>query len=281
MHNGGVHHPSTSTIGVSAGAVSPVVANVTHTGAGFFIIDKHGWLAGAGSSNIWQSFGGKREGTESSWQTASRELLEETGIPSEHLVSLAPPFVMRKDSHIYAIHIVVVRSTHAGSTFPMVTSRELARFRHFTSFSDAFHSELGDGELMHRRDIEPAFLVIAADIYRAISMRAQAAATTTSPRPASGGSSVGASAAVSSTDNASTSDALLPYPLLHEANYFNHEASGRKHARMLLNHVAREATWIDAVGQHEMNRKFRDGDSKRKRNNIPHAKWRSRHKCAM
>ena len=61
---------------------------------------------------------------------------------------------------------------------------------------------------------------------------------------------------------------LLPYPLLHESNYFDHEASGRKHARMLSNRVAREATWIDAVGQHEMNRQFRDGDSKRKRNNI-------------
>ena len=99
-------------------------------------------------------------------------------------------------------------------------------------------------------------------------MRAQAAATTISPRPASGGSSVGASAAVSSTDNARTSDALLPYPLLHESNYFDHEASGRKHARMLSNRVAREATWIDAIGQDRMNRKFRDGDSKRKRNNI-------------
>ena len=93
MHDSGVHHPSTSTIGASAGAVIPVVENVSHTGAGFFLIDKHGWLAGAGSKDIWQCFGGKREGTESPWQTASRELLEETGIPSEHLVSLAPPFV--------------------------------------------------------------------------------------------------------------------------------------------------------------------------------------------
>ena len=48
MHDSGVHHPLTSTIGASAGAVSPVVENVSHTGAGFFLIDKHGWLAGAG-----------------------------------------------------------------------------------------------------------------------------------------------------------------------------------------------------------------------------------------
>ena len=268
MHSSGVHHPSPSTIGASAGAVSPVVANVSHTGAGFFIIDKRGWLAGAGSSNIWQSFGGNREGTESPWQTASRELLEETGIPSEHLVSLAPPFFMRKDSHVYVLHIAMVRSTHAASTFPMVTSRELTRFRHFTSFGDAFQSELGDDEIVHRRDIEPAFLKVAAEVYRAVLMRAQAAATTTSLRPASGGSSVGASSAVSSTDNSRTSDALLPYPLLHESNYFDHEASGRKHARMLSNRVAREGTWRDALGQHEMNRKFRDGDSKRKRADI-------------
>ena len=268
MHDSGVHHPSTSTIGASAGAVSPVVENVSHTGAGFFLIDKHGWLAGAGKGNIWQSFGGKREGTESPWQTAARELLEETGIPAEHLVSLAPPFVMRKDSHIYVIHIAMVRSTHASSTFPMVTSQELTRFRHFTSFGDAFCSELGDGEMIHRRDIEPAFLQVAAEVYRAVSMRAQAASTTTSPRPASGGASVGASAAVSSADNLRTSDALLPYPLLHDSNYFDHEASGRKHARMLSNRVAREATWIDAIGQDRMNRKFTDNDSKRKRNKI-------------
>ena len=175
---------------------------------------------------------------------------------------------MRKDSHVYVIHIVMVRSTHASSTFPMVTSGELTRVRHFASFTDAFRSELDDGEIIHRRDIDPEFLVIAADIYRAISMRARASVVKASPCPSSGGSSVGASAAVSSTDNTSTSDALLPYPLLHESNYFDHEASGRKHARILSNRVAREATWIDAAGQHKMNRKFRDGDSTQKRNSM-------------
>ena len=65
MCDGGAHHPSTSTFGVSAGAASPEVATGPHTGAGFFIIDKHGWLAGAGSENIWQSFGGNRNENES------------------------------------------------------------------------------------------------------------------------------------------------------------------------------------------------------------------------
>jgi len=260
MHDGGVHHPSTSTSGASAGAVSPVVVNVSHTGAGFFIIDKLGWLAGSGSRKIWQCFGGDREGSESPWETASRELLEETGILSEHLVSLAPPFFMRKDHHVYVLHIAMIRPAHADPALPRVTSRELTHFRHFTSFGDAFRSELGDGEMIHRRDIEPAFLAIAADLYRAISMQAQASPTTVSPRPTSGGSSV------SSTFHSASSqdDGSLPrYPLLHESNYFDHEAGGRKHARMLSNRIARDAGPIDAIGQASINRHV--PDSKRRR----------------
>ena len=211
MCDGGTHHPSTSTIGVSAGAVSPVVVNGPHTGAGFFLIEKHGWLAGAGKAKIWPSFGGRRKGDESPWQTAPREMLEETGIPSEYLVSLAPPFYMRKDDHVYVLHIAMIRSTHDGSTFPMVTSQELTRFRYFTSFADAFRSELGEGEMVHRRDIEPAFLRTAAEVNRAISMRAQAASTAALQRPDSGSSSSAVPTSVSFADDASTGDELLKY----------------------------------------------------------------------
>ena len=51
MCDGGAHHPSPPTIGASAGAVSPHVATA-HTGAGFYTIDTHGWLAGAGTANV-------------------------------------------------------------------------------------------------------------------------------------------------------------------------------------------------------------------------------------
>lgn len=179
-HEGGVRHPITSTIGASAGAVSPANSNSAHTGAGFFIIDKHGWLAGAGHHNIWQSFGGDREGNESAWETAARELEQETGILAEHLVSLAPPFTMRKDAHVYVLHIARVASRHNNSPTP---SRELTRFKHFTSFGDAFRSELSNGEIVHRRDIQPEFLTIAAEVYRALLMRAQAAAAQLSQPP--------------------------------------------------------------------------------------------------
>ena len=85
---------------------------------------------------------------------------------------------------VYVLYIAMIRcsATHGDSTFPMVTSLELARLRHFTPFADAIRSELGDGEMVHRRDIEPAFLKIAAEVYRAISMRAQAAATNPNPK---------------------------------------------------------------------------------------------------
>ena len=92
--------------------------------------------------------------------------------------------------------------------------------------------------MAHRRDIEPAFMETSAEVYRAIPMRAQAATTVTLPRPDSGSSSSAVSTSVSSADDASTSHKLLSYPLLHESNYFDQEASGRKHARVLSNRVA-------------------------------------------
>ena len=152
MCDGVAHHPSPSTSGASAGAVSPHVATA-HTGAGFYIIEKHGRLAGASAANIWQSFGGRRKDSESPWQAASREMLEETGISSDDLVSLAPPFYMRKDVHAHVLHVATCRPTRDVSPTP---PRELTRFKHFKSSADVFGSELSRGDIVHRRDIEPA-----------------------------------------------------------------------------------------------------------------------------
>jgi len=285
MCDGGAHHPSTSTYGVSAGAVSPKVATGPHTGAGFFIIDKHGWLAGAGADNIWQSFGGRRSGTESPWQTASRELLEETGIPSTHLVSLAPPFRVCKDDHIYVLHIATIRSTHSDSTFPMVTSRELTRFRHFTSFADTFQSELVNGEIVHRRDIEPAFLTIAAEIYRAVSMRAQAAANVPPRLDPSDSTPTVASTAQQPAAHAS-SDAANPQPsgpttrpslgdgyaALHSSNFVEHATASRLHARLVSHRVhileRKRSVAIDARGQLAIDKGLRKSDTPARREKL-------------
>jgi 8-oxo-dGTP pyrophosphatase MutT (NUDIX family) len=280
MCAGGAHHPSTSTFGVSAGAVNPHVATA-HTGAGFYIIDKHGWLAGAGASNIWQSFGGRRKHSESPWQTASREMLEETGISSDDLVSLAPPFYVRKDAHVYVLHVATFRSTCNVSPTP---SRELARFKHFKSFADNFDSELSGGDIVHRRDIEPAFLTVAAEVYRAISMRAQAAAGA-SPRRDSGDSasaiiSSGQQPAAASLDpfspqpNEPASDASLCdlYPNLHASNFVEHSTASRLHARLVSHRVhvpqRKRPVAIDARGQLQISKGLRKCDTPARRTRL-------------
>ena len=278
--DGGAHHPCPPTIGASAGAVSPHVATA-HTGAGFYIIDKHGWLAGAGAGNIWQSFGGRRKHSEPPWQAASREILEETGISSDDRASLAPPFSVRKDAHVYVLHVATFRST---CNVPPMPSRELARFKHFKSFADKFDSELSGGDIVHRRDIEPAFLTVAAEVYRAISMRAQAAAGA-SPRRDSGDS---ASAMISSGQRpaAATLDPLSPqpnepasdaslcdlYPNLHASNFVEHSTASRLHARLVSHRVhvlqRKRSVAIDARGQLKISIGLRKCDTPARRTQL-------------
>jgi hypothetical protein len=191
MCDGGAHHPSTSTFGVSAGAVNPHVATA-HTGAGFYIIDKH-----------------------------------------------------------------------------------------FKSFADNFDSELSGGDIVHRRDIEPAFLTVAAEVYRAISMRAQAAAGA-SPRRDSGDSasaiiSSGQQPAAASLDpfspqpNEPASDASLCdlYPNLHASNFVEHSTASRLHARLVSHRVhilqRKRPVAIDARGQLKLSKGLRKCDTPARR----------------
>ena len=44
-------------------------------------------------------------------QTATRELREETGIDASTVRILTPPYWVRKDHHIYVIHIARVADT--------------------------------------------------------------------------------------------------------------------------------------------------------------------------
>ena len=205
-----------------------------------------------------------------------------TGISPEHLASLAPPFCMRKDDHVYVLHIATIRPTHGDSTFPMVTSRELTRFRHFTPFGDAFQSELGDGEIVHRRDIEPAFLKTAAGIYRAISMRAQAAASV-SPRldPSDSAPAVTSSeqqpAANASSDatspqpNGPTTRASLGdgYTARHSSNFVEHSTASRLYARLVSHRFhaleRKRSVAIDARGQYHISRGLRKSNTPARR----------------
>ena len=206
-------------------------------------------------------------------------MLEESGISSDDLVLLAPPFYVRKDTHVYVLYVASVRATRNVSPSP---SRELTRFKHFKSFADAFSSELSHGDIAHRRGIEPAFLTIAAGVCRAISMRAQAA-TNASPRRDSDDSAP----AVTSSEQQSTTDASLDatspqpngpttdaslgdlYPNLHSSNFVEHSTASRLHARLVSHRVhtleRKRSVAIDARGQLAIDKGLRKSDTPARR----------------
>ena len=92
------------------------------------MLSELGWLAGLDSLNRWQDFGGHREHSESPWQTAAREFEEEAGISASYLVSLAPPYRMVKDEHIYVIHIAKL----LPGAPRLRTNAEILAHKHFT-----------------------------------------------------------------------------------------------------------------------------------------------------
>ena len=129
MHDDGVRHPCPSTIEVSAGAVNPDVATGAHAGlVSSLSTNTVGLLA-----LVPKIFGRvSAANAKAMGHRGKRRLVRclRKRDPAEHLVSLAPPFYMRKNAHVHVLHIARVRSLHSDSPTP---SRELARCKHFTS----------------------------------------------------------------------------------------------------------------------------------------------------
>ena len=138
------------------------------TGAGFFLINTNGLLAGIGKNELWQDFGERRDNNESPIQTATRELQEETGIGTSTVRILALPHWVRKDHHVYAIHIARV----ADEVWPR-RSKELMRFKEPKQFSSGFKDETR--KEAHRRVLGPVFLEAAGRIHAEIERNARAA----------------------------------------------------------------------------------------------------------
>ena len=146
---------------------------------------------------------------------------------------------------------------------------------------DTFQSELVDGEIVHRRDIEPAFLTIAAEIYRAVSMRAQAAANV-SPRLDPSDSTPAVAARRSNqqqrkfgrcnpqpsgpTTRPSLGDG---YAALHSSNFVEHSTASRLHARLVSHRVhileRKRSVAIDARGQLAIDKGLRKSDTPARR----------------
>ena len=137
------------------------------TGAGFFLINTNGWVAGLGKNGLWQDFGGWREQNETPIQTATRELREETGIDASTVRMLAPPYWMRKDEHVYVIHIARV----ADTVWPG-RSNELTIFTELKQFWSGFEGETNTA--VHRRVLDRPFLAAAGRIHTEIEHNARA-----------------------------------------------------------------------------------------------------------
>ena len=180
----GAVSPKLSMSTYAAAPPAPTVAATSHTGAGIFVLGKHGWLAGLDSTNRWQDFGGNREKSESPWETAAREFEEETGVSANYLVSLAPPYRMVKNEHIYVIHIMMV----LPEAPPLQTNLEILMHKHFVGFSNKFVDEVVAPSIVHRRVLDTEFLVIAAkahnELLKATRMPAANLSSVTQHTPA-------------------------------------------------------------------------------------------------
>ena len=163
--------------GPAAPLARPAEAPTTHprahfTGAGFFLINTNGWVAGLGKNGLWQDFGGRREQNESPIQTAARELQEETGIDASTVRMLAPPYWMRKDEHVYVIHIARV----ADTVWPE-RSNELTVFTELKQFWSGFEGETNTA--VHRRVLDRPFLAAAGRIHTEIERNGRTSRRTT------------------------------------------------------------------------------------------------------
>jgi 8-oxo-dGTP pyrophosphatase MutT (NUDIX family) len=137
---------------------------LAHTGAGIFVLTERGWLAGLDSSNRWQDFGGSKSGDESPWHTATREFEEETGSDASYLVPLVSPYWMAKDDHDYVIHIAKL----LPGAPPIRPTAEILTYGHFAGFANGFQDELVAPQIVHRRVLDPEFLILAASAHASL-----------------------------------------------------------------------------------------------------------------
>ena len=153
------------------------------SGASVFVVCQHGALMGC-AGGIWQDFGGRRDGNETPYETAFRELREEIGLTASH-VDVLP------DQPIWVCHagyrhaVFVATLSEANRLRPDWNlgdeeTPELDAYRcNFVDFANFFADDMFGTEFVHRRIKTREIFDLANGAYvdmRRAAHRAKAAA---------------------------------------------------------------------------------------------------------
>ena len=153
------------------------------SGASVFVVCQHGALMGC-AGGIWQDFGGRRDGNETPYETAFRELREEIGLTASH-VDVLP------DQPVWVVHagyrhaVFVATLSEENRLRPDWNlgdeeTPELDSYRNnFVDFANFFADDMAGSEFVHRRIKTREIFDLASEAYcdmRRAAHRAKAAA---------------------------------------------------------------------------------------------------------
>ena len=160
-----------------------VDADGNFSGASVFVVCQHGALMGC-AGGIWQDFGGRRDGNETPYECAFRELEEEIGLTASH-VDVLP------DQPVWVVHagyrhaVFVATLSEANRLRPDwdlgdEETPELDTYRNnFRDFANFFADDMVGNEFVHRRMKTREIFDLASSAYcdmRRAAHRARAAA---------------------------------------------------------------------------------------------------------
>ena len=153
------------------------------SGASVFVVCQHGALMGC-AGGIWQDFGGRRDGNETPYETAFRELREEIGLTASHVDVLPdqPVWVIHA-GYRHAVFVATLSEENRLRSDWNLGDEETPEFdsyrNNFVDFANFFADGMVGSEFVHRRIKTREIFDLASSAYsdlRRAAHRAKAAA---------------------------------------------------------------------------------------------------------
>ena len=134
---------------------SGVAADGSFSGASVFVVCQHGALMGR-ANGLWQDFGGRRDGNESPYQTAFRELREEIGLTADHVDVLPDqPIWVVHAGYRHAVYVATLSEENRLRPDWNLGDEETpeldAYSYNFVDFANYFADDMFGYEMVHRR----------------------------------------------------------------------------------------------------------------------------------